>query len=52
MEVNADLSGYTAGKWFLRESGYRLGSDGGGPNHGSTLPSKRIRARMRGRSEQ
>ena len=30
-----------------REAGYRLGSDRGSPNHGSTLLSKRVMAQIR-----
>jgi hypothetical protein len=30
-----------------REAGYRLGSDRGSPNHGSTLASKRVMAQIR-----
>jgi hypothetical protein len=30
-----------------REAGYRLGSDRGSPNHGSTLASKRVMAHIR-----
>jgi hypothetical protein len=29
------------------EAGYRLGSDRGSPNHGSTLASKRVMAQIR-----
>jgi hypothetical protein len=29
-----------------REGGYRLGSDRGSPNHGSTLASKRVMAQI------
>jgi hypothetical protein len=29
-----------------REAGYRLGSDRGSPNHGSTLASKRVMAQI------
>jgi hypothetical protein len=41
------LSNKTARKWFYGTAGCWLGSDGGSPNHGSTLLSKRIRALMR-----
>jgi hypothetical protein len=30
-----------------REAGYRLGSDRGSPNHGSTLASKRVMPQIR-----
>jgi len=30
----------------LRRPGYRLGSDRGSPNHGSTLASKRVMAQI------
>jgi len=35
------------GACVAREAGYRLGSERGSPNHGSTLASKRVMAQIR-----
>ncbi len=39
--------GEVSGKGVARRPGYRLGSDRGSPNNGSTLFSKRVMAQIR-----
>jgi hypothetical protein len=45
LRVRRNLSG--VGGLFMAGAGYRFGRERGSPNHGSTLASKRVMARMR-----